>query len=80
MDDRGRVALNRNVSNGRDTVLNVIGDLPEISPVAFEAPSGWGCLLSCSRATASSRNWFTPCSARPSPPLGVKNDKVDAAP
>ena len=45
MDERGRTAVNRNVANGRETVLSVIGDLPAGTPVVFEAAFGWGWLL-----------------------------------
>jgi len=42
IDDSGRTAVNRNVPNGRETLLGVIGDLPVGTPVAFEAAYGWG--------------------------------------
>jgi hypothetical protein len=42
LDESGRTAVNRNVVNGRETVLGVIGDLPTGTPVAFEAAYGWG--------------------------------------
>ncbi|MEU9168731.1 hypothetical protein AB0D34_13190 [Streptomyces sp. NPDC048420] len=45
MDEGGRTAVNRNVPNGREAVLGVIGDLPSGTPVAFEAAFGWGWLI-----------------------------------
>ncbi|MGW4048146.1 hypothetical protein [Streptomyces sp. NPDC004721] len=70
VDHDGAVQVNRNVPNGVETVLSVIGDLPIGAPVAFEAAYGWGWLVDCWRTTASSRTWCTRCGARPSPPRG----------
>ncbi|MEU9878469.1 hypothetical protein [Streptomyces phaeochromogenes] len=36
LDESGRTAANRNVGNGREAVLGVIGDLPVDTPLAFE--------------------------------------------
>ena len=36
----GKVALNRNVVNGAEPVLKLIGGLPAGTPVAFEAAFG----------------------------------------
>ena len=44
VDQAGQVLANRNVPNGIETVLRVIGDLPIGTPVAFEAAFGWGWL------------------------------------
>ena len=41
----GTVALNKNVVNGSEPMLRLIGDLPSGTPVAFEAAFGWGWLL-----------------------------------
>ena len=41
----GKVQLNRNVVNGRETILRLIGGLPSGTPVAFEAAYGWGWLV-----------------------------------
>ena len=41
----GKVQLNRNVVNGTEPVLKLIGDLPAGTPVAFEAAFGWGWLV-----------------------------------
>src|SRR6266545_4947295 len=45
VDQAGGVLANRNVPNGVETVLTVIGDLPIGTPVAFEAAFGWGWLV-----------------------------------
>ncbi len=41
----GKVQLNRNVVNGQEPILRLIGDLPAGTPVAFEAAYGWGWLV-----------------------------------
>ena len=40
----GKVQLNKNVVNGSEPMLRLIGDLPPGTPVAFEAAFGWGWL------------------------------------
>ncbi len=40
----GQVQLNKNVVNGSEPMLRLIGDLPSGTPVAFEAAFGWGWL------------------------------------
>jgi hypothetical protein len=40
----GTVQLNKNVVNGSEPMLRLIGDLPSGTPVAFEAAFGWGWL------------------------------------
>jgi len=41
----GQVQLNKNVVNGSEPMLRLIGDLPSGTPVAFEAAFGWGRLV-----------------------------------
>src|SRR6266516_2860665 len=41
----GQVQLNKNVVNGSEPMLRLIGDLPSGTPVAFEAAFGWGSLV-----------------------------------
>ncbi|HSK53797.1 MAG TPA: hypothetical protein VK908_00955 [Jiangellales bacterium] len=41
----GQVPANRNVPNGVQPILKVIGDLPTGTPVAFEAAYRWGWLV-----------------------------------
>src|SRR6266851_5395210 len=45
IDSGGEVLANRNVPNGTETILGVIGGLPPGTPAAFEAAFGWGWLL-----------------------------------
>ena len=40
----GTVQLNKNVVNGSEPFLRLIGDLPPGTPVAFEAAFGWSWL------------------------------------
>jgi transposase len=40
----GTVQLNKNVVNGSEPMLRLIGDLPSGTPVAFEAAFGWSWL------------------------------------
>ena len=57
----GTVELNKNVVNGSEPMLRLIGGLPPGTPVAFEAGAGWP---RCWRTTASRRTWCTRCGAR----------------
>ena len=66
----GQVQLNRNVVNGSEPMLRLIGGLPAGTPVAFEAAYGWGWLVSCWRITGLTRTWCTRCGARRSPRRG----------
>ena len=68
--DDGRVQLNRNVVNGSQPMLGLLGGLPAGSPVASGAAFGWGWLAGCWRITGSRRTWCTRCGARPSPRRG----------
>jgi len=45
----GKVQLNKNVVNGSEPMLRLIGDLPSGTPVAFEAAFGWGWLAQPAR-------------------------------
>jgi transposase len=65
----GTVQLNKNVVNGSEPFLRLIGDLPSGTPVAFEAAFGWS-WPACWRTTASRRTWCTRCGARRSPRPG----------
>ncbi len=51
----GQVQLNRNVVNGSEPMLRLIGGLPAGTPVAFEAAYGWGWLTSPMRAIGVKR-------------------------
>ena len=45
IDQDGAVLANRNVPNGVEPILGVIGGLPAGTPVASGAASGWGWLV-----------------------------------
>jgi len=70
VDENGTVELNKNVVNGSEPMLWLIGDLPPGTPVAFEAAFGWAGSWSSWRITASTRTWCTRCGARRSPQPG----------
>ena len=70
MAEEGQAQLNKNVVNGSEPMIRLIGDLPSGTPVALTprlAGAGWS---SCWRTTASTRTWCTRCGARPSPQPG----------
>ena len=66
----GQVQLNKNVVNGSEPMLRLIGDLPAGTPVAFEAAFGWGWLAGLLEPAGSTRTWCTRCGARRSPQRG----------
>jgi transposase len=79
MDESGRTAVNRNVPNGRETVLGVIGDLPVGTPVAFEAAYGWGWLIEMLQDYGFEPHLAHPLQCKAIAAARLKNDKVDAA-
>ncbi|MFE6555167.1 IS110 family transposase [Streptomyces sp. NPDC057746] len=79
MDESGRTAVNRNVPNGRETVLGVIGDLPVGTPVAFEAAFGWGWLIELLQDYGFEAHMAHPLQCKAIASARLKNDKVDAA-
>jgi transposase len=79
MDSGGRVAVNRNVANGRAPLLEVIGDLPLGTPVAFEAAFGWGWLIELLQDHGFEPHLAHPLQCKAIASARLKNDKVDAA-
>src|SRR5690242_8081124 len=71
----GTVELNKNVVNGSEPMLRLIGDLPSGTPVAFEAAFGWGWLAQLLEDYGFEAHLVHPlrCKAIASPRL--KNDK-----
>ena len=67
----GTVQLNKNVVNGSEPMLRLIGDLPSGTPVAFEAAFGWGWLV---RAAGGLR-----LRAAHGAPAAVQGDRLGAA-
>src|SRR5689334_15201261 len=75
----GQVQLNRNVVNGVEPVLKLIGDLPAGTPVAFEAAFGWGWLVELLEDYGFSPHLVHPLRCKAIASARLKNDKVDAA-
>jgi transposase len=71
IDDEGKVLANRNVPNGVEPVLSVIGGLPPGTPAAFEAAFGWGWL-----AGAAGGLRLQPA---PGAPAAVQGDRLGQA-
>ena len=70
VNEGGEVLANRNVPNGVEPILSVIGTLPRARRRRTRLRSAGGGCWSCWRITASSRTWSTRCSARRSPRRG----------
>ena len=67
----GQVQLNKNVVNGSEPMLRLIGDLPAGDAGGVRGRVRLGLAgPSCWRTTASSRTWCTRCGARRSPRRG----------
>ncbi|MEV7783752.1 IS110 family transposase [Kitasatospora sp. NPDC088351] len=79
IDEDGAVRVNRNVPNGVETVLGVIGDLPIGTPVAFEAAYGWGWLVELLEDYGYQPHLVHPLRCKAIASARLKNDKVDAA-
>jgi transposase len=75
----GTVRANRNVPNGVEPVLGVIGDLPIGAPVAFEAAYGWGWLVELLEDYGFEPHLVHPLRCKAIASARLKNDKVDAA-
>jgi transposase len=79
VDQEGTVLVSRNVTNGVDTVLSVIGSLPAGTPVAFEAAYGWGWLVELLDDYGFAPHLVHPLRCTAIASARLKNDKVDAA-
>src|SRR5207248_6659374 len=75
----GQVRLNRNVVNGTEPILRLIGGLPAGTPVAFEAAFGWGWLVELLEDYGFSPHLVHPLRCKAIASARLKNDKVDAA-
>ena len=71
--------LNRNVVNGTEPILRLIGDLPAGTPVAFEAAYGWGWLVQLLEDYGFDPHLVHPLRCKAIASARLKNDKVDAA-
>jgi transposase len=79
IDQEGQVLANRNVANGVETVLGVIGGLPPGTPAAFEAAFGWGWLVELLEDYGFAPHLVHPLQCKAIASARLKNDKVDAA-
>ena len=75
----GRVQLNRNVVNGSQPMLGLLGGLPVGTPVAFEAAFGWGWLAGLLEDYGFETHLVHPLRCKAIASARLKNDKVDAA-
>src|SRR6201981_3442105 len=79
VDEDGAVELNKNVVNGSEAMLRLIGDLPAGTPVAFEAAFGWGWLVELLKDYGFDPHLVHPLRCKAIASARLKNDKVDAA-
>src|SRR5579859_1103079 len=79
VDEGGAVLANRNVPNGVEPILRVIGGLPAGTPAAYEAAFGWGWLLELLEAYGFEPHMVHPLQCKAIASARLKNDKVDAA-
>ena len=77
--ETGTVELNKNVVNGSEPMLRLIGDLAAGTPVAFEAAFGWGWLAELLEDYGFEAHLVHPLRCKAIASARLKNDKVDAA-
>jgi transposase len=75
----GQVQLDKNVVNGSEPFLRLIGDLPAGTPVAFEAAFGWSWLAELLEDYGFDAHLVHPLRCKAIASARLKNDKVDAA-
>jgi transposase len=75
----GTVQLNKNVVNGSEPMLRLIGGLPSGTPVAFEAAFGWSWLAELLEDYGFEAHMVHPLRCKAIASARLKNDKVDAA-
>jgi Transposase len=71
----GTVQLNKNVVNGTETLLRLIGDLPPGTPVASGAASGWGWLARLLEDDGFEAHLVHPLRCKAIASARLKNDK-----
>src|SRR5258708_11175813 len=79
IDQGCEVLANRNVPNGVEPILGVIGGLPSGTPAAFEAAFGWGWLVGLREDYGVAPHLVQPLQCKAIGSARLKNDKVDAA-
>ncbi len=75
---KGEVLVNRNVPNGVEPILKVIGGLPPGTPAAFEAAFGTGWLVELLEGYGFEPHLVHPLQCKAIASARLKNDKVDA--
>src|SRR3984893_8357898 len=75
----GTLQLNKNVVNGSEPMLRLIGDLPAGTPVAFEAAFGWGWLAELLEDYGFEAHLVRPLRCKANPSARRENEQVDAA-
>ena len=75
----GQLQLNRNVVNGQEPMLRLIGGLSTGTPVAFEAAYGWGWLVELLEEYGFDPHMVHSLRCKAIASARLKNDKVDAA-
>jgi transposase len=78
IDQSGEVLVNRNVPNGVEPILEVIGGLPPGTPAAFEAAFGTGWLAELLEGYGFDPHLVHPLRCKAIASARLKNDKVDA--
>ena len=71
----GKVQLNKNVVNGSEPFLRLIGDLPSGTPVAFEAAFGWSWLADLLEDYGFEAHLVHPLRCKAIASARLKNDK-----
>jgi transposase len=79
IDANGEVLANRNVPNGVEPILGVIGGLPPGTPAAFEAAFGTGWLVELLEDYGFAPHLVHSLRCKAIASARLKNDKVDAA-
>jgi len=79
IDPGGQVLANRNVPNGAEPILKVIGGLPPGTPAAFEACYGTSWLVELLEDYGFDPHLVHPSRCKAIASARLKNDKVDAA-
>jgi transposase len=75
----GQVQLNKNVVNGSEPMLRLIGGLPPGTPAASGAAFGWGWLAGLLEDSGFGAHLVHPLRCTAIASARLKNDKVDAA-
>jgi hypothetical protein len=71
----GKVQLNKNVVNGSEPMLRLIGELPSGTPVAFEAAFGWSWLSDLLEDYGFDAHMVHPLRCKAIASARLKNDK-----